>query len=281
MCNEPGCGDPIPQVDVMASYHDHQQKIQEAIQRVLDSGWYILGKQVETFETRFAQYVGVNFGIGVASGTDAIELALRACGIGVGDAVLTVSHTAVATVSAIERSGAEAVLVDIDQNTFTMCPQSLESTIDALGKSPEFDLRLAAIVPVHLYGQMADMVSINEIAQRHGLRVIEDCAQAHGASIENRSAGSWGDAATFSFYPTKNLGAIGDGGIMVTGDPVLAERANELRQYGWRERYVSSSRGINSRLDEIQAAILNVKLDHLDEDNAKRNAIANRYRSKR
>jgi dTDP-4-amino-4,6-dideoxygalactose transaminase len=272
--------DPIPQVDVLAGYRAYESLIQAAVGRVLESGWYVLGKEVKSLEQRFADYVGVDHGIGVASGTDAIEVALRSCGIGAGDLVFTVSHTAVATVVGIERSGAEVAFVDIDHDTFTMSPASLESTIASIQASNNRNnggRRLAAVVPVHLYGQMADMESISQIARRNGLRVIEDCAQAHGASSSNRRAGSWGDAATFSFYPTKNLGAVGDGGMMVTSNSDLATRAGELRQYGWRERYISSSTGINSRLDELQAAILNAKLDSLDADNGKRKAIAQRY----
>lgn len=269
---------PIPQVDVLASYRAYQSQIQSAIGQVLDSGWYVLGSEVETFEQRFADYVGVDHGIGVASGTDAVEIALRSCGIGAGDLVLTVSHTAVATVVGIERSGAEVVFVDVENDTFTMSPASLESTIQSINESGDgVGARLAAVVPVHLYGQMADMNSINEISRRHGLRVVEDCAQAHGASLNDRRAGSWGDAAAFSFYPTKNLGGVGDGGMVVTPDRNVAKQASELRQYGWSQKFISSQVGVNSRLDELQAAILSAKLGGLDEDNGRRISIADRY----
>lgn len=266
----------VPQVDVLTSFRASEQRIRDAISAVLDSGWYVLGSEVETFEQRFADYVGVQHGVGVGSGTDAIEIALRSCGVVPGDQVLTVSHTAVATVAAIERVGAEVVFVDIERDSFTMSPTALAATIASLTTDTTKN-RPTAVVPVHLYGQFADMESINQIARQHGLRVIEDCAQAHGASWANRRAGSWGDAAAFSFYPTKNLGAIGDGGMVVTDDPAIAEQAMEQRQYGWRERYISSTAGGNSRLDELQAAILNVKLDTLEQETEQRIAVAARY----
>jgi dTDP-4-amino-4,6-dideoxygalactose transaminase len=242
---------------------------------VLDSGWYILGAEVAGFEREFADYLGVGHAVGVGSGTDALQLALRACGVGVGDSVLTVSHTAVATVAAIGLCGAEPVFVDIDPATFTMDPERLEEEI----RSSPGGRRLKAVVPVHLYGLPADMAAIGEIARRHGLRVVEDCAQSHGASVRGRKTGAIGDIAAFSFYPTKNLGALGDGGMVATGDPDLAERVRRLREYGWEERYVSREAGLNSRLDEIQAAVLRVKLRHLDEDNASRRRIAGLYDS--
>lgn len=257
--------------DPKAAYLARRPEIDRAIHDTLDSGWYILGRQVEAFETAFAPCVGAEAGIGVGSGTDAIEIALRACGIGPGDVVLTVSHTAVATVAAIERCGATPALVEVDPSSFTMDPDRLERAVQAAGG------RARAVVPVHLYGHPADMPAIGHIARRHGLRVIEDAAQAHGAAIDGRKVGSWGDAAAFSFYPTKNLGALGDGGMVVTSDPQLAARARSLRQYGWERRYISGVPGINSRLDELQAAVLRVRLCHLDEDNARRRAIARRY----
>ncbi len=221
-----GSGTPVPQVDILAGYREHEAQIRQAVDRVLASGWYILGQEVESFEDQFASHAGVAHGIGVASGTDAIEVALRACGIGPGDLVLTVSHTAVATAVAIQRCGAEIVFVDLENDMFTMSPAHLESTIEsvtrATGRTP------AAVVPVHLYGQMADMIAICAIARRHGLRVVEDCGQAHGAELHGQRAGSWGDAAAFSFYPTKNLGASGDGGMVVTDDSRLASRAAQL-----------------------------------------------------
>ncbi len=214
--------------------------------------------------------------IGVANGTDAIELALRACDIGPGDAVVTVSHTAVATVAAIVRAGATPVLVDIDPTTFTLDPGRLRETLAAqAGK-----LRIKAVVVVHLYGHPADLPAILQVAGDYGLRVIEDCAQAHGATLHGRQVGTWGDMAAFSFYPTKNLGALGDGGAVLTRDAALGERVRILREYGWRERYVSHEVGMNSRLDELQAAILRVKLRHLGDGNARRRKVAAQYRQR-
>ncbi|MCX7638754.1 MAG: DegT/DnrJ/EryC1/StrS family aminotransferase, partial [Cyclobacteriaceae bacterium] len=218
----------------------------------------------------FADYLGVKYVIGVASGTEAIYLALSACGIGSGDAVVTVSHTAVATISAIELSGATPILIDIDPLTFTMNPDLLEKAVRKNGK-------VKAVIPVHLYGHPADMPSILDIAKRYGLYVIEDCAQSHGASIQGRKTGNWGNISAFSFYPTKNLGAFGDGGAVATNDKDLSEKVQLLREYGWRERYISYTFGINSRLDEIQAAILRVKLKYLDQENYRRKKIAEMY----
>jgi dTDP-4-amino-4,6-dideoxygalactose transaminase len=262
----------VPQTDPKANYLAHRAEIDAAIQRVLDSGWYILGHEVETFERQFAAYVGVHHAIGVGSGTDALELALRASGVGPGDLVFTVSHTAVATVAAIELTGATPVLVDIDPVTYTMDPNSLA---DVLNRSHQGHPK--AVIPVHLYGQPADLPAIMELARRYGLRVVEDCAQSHGATLAGRMTGSWGDVAAFSFYPTKNLGALGDGGIVVTNDSSLADKVRLLRQYGWRERYVSDLPGLNSRLDELQAAILSVKLRYLDEENQRRRDLAKVY----
>lgn len=251
-----------------AQYLAHQNEIDAAVSRVLNKGWYILGEEVKAFEAEFAGYVGVSHGIGVGSGTEALHLALRTCGIGHGDEVITVSHTAVATVSAIEQAGATPVLVDIESESYNLDPDKLEAAITA---------RTKAIIPVHLYGQPANLDPILEIAGRHEVRVIEDCAQAHGAKYKGRRVGSYGDVGCFSFYPTKNLGAIGDGGMVVTNNPELAERALLLRQYGWADRYVSSITGWNSRLDELQAAILRVKLPYLDADNGKRVGLADLY----
>ena len=248
-----------------AQYQAHKEEIDSAIQRVLDKGWYILGDETKAFESEFAAYIGVDHGIGVGSGTEALHIALAACGIGLGDEVITVSHTAVATVAAIELAGATPVLVDIDPDYYTLNPDKLESAI-----SP----RTKAIIPVHLYGQPADLTPILEIARQHGVLLIEDCAQAHGAMYGGRRIGAWGDIACFSFYPTKNLGALGDGGMVVTNDSALAERARLLREYGWAERYVSSIPGLNSRLDEVQAAVLSVKLRFLDADNEARALLA-------
>jgi dTDP-4-amino-4,6-dideoxygalactose transaminase len=256
------CGDP------RAQYLAHKAEIDEAVARVLDRGWYILGAEVKAFEAEFAAYIGVGQGVGVGSGTEALHLTLAACGIGPGDEVITVSHTAVATVAAIEMTGAQPVLVDIEPGFFTLDPRRLEAAISS---------RTKAIIPVHLYGQPADLEPILSLARARNLRVIEDCAQAHGATYQGRKVGSFGDAACFSFYPTKNLGAFGDGGMIVTDDAELAEKARLLREYGWADRYVSKVTGMNSRLDEIQAAILRVKLNYLDRDNALRQRVAQAY----
>lgn len=266
----------VPQSDPKASYLAHRQEIDEAVSQTLDSGWYILGKQVSAFEQEFAAFIGVEHCVGVANGTDALTLTLRAVGVGAGDVVVTVSHTAVATVAAIELAGAEPLLVDIDPATFTISPQAIEDTIKAYrGKA-----RLKAIIAVHLYGHPAEMAAITELARRFDLRVVEDCAQAHGAKIGDRRVGSIGDVAAFSFYPTKNLGALGDGGAVVTNDAQLADRLRLLREYGWRERYVSEIAGMNSRLDELQAALLRVKLEYLDAENERRRQIAAAYDEK-
>ena len=268
----------IPQCSPAASCQAHQAGIEAAVARVLASGWFILGPEVAAFEREFAAFLGAAGCAGAASGTDALELALRACGVGAGDAVLTVSHTAVATIAAIERAQAVPVLVDVDPATCTMDPQSLVQTIAAYerqarpGRPP-----LKAVVPVHLYGHPADMPAILAAAQERGLRVVEDCAQAHGALWGGRAAGTWGHAAAFSFYPTKNLGALGDGGAVVSSDPAVIERARLLRQYGWRERYISQEPGLNSRLDELQAAVLRVKLPSLAAENERRRALAALY----
>jgi dTDP-4-amino-4,6-dideoxygalactose transaminase len=256
------CSNPLSQ------YQAHKVEIDAAIHKTLDNGWYILGEETRTFENEFSAYIGRSYGIGVGNGTDALRLALAACNIGPGDEVITVSHTAVATVSAIEISGAIPVLVDIEPEYYTIDPSKLEQAITP---------RTKAIIPVHLYGQAADLEPILSIAHAHGLLVIEDCAQAHGAMYHGRRVGSWGDAACFSFYPTKNLGALGDGGLVVTDNPEIADRARSLREYGWKERYVSVLPGWNTRLDEMQAAVLRVKLRYLDADNAARARLAGLY----
>jgi len=261
----------IPQNSPLANYLAHSNEIDSALRRCLKSGSYILGPEVDSFEKEFAAYLGIGQAVGVASGTDALYLALRACDVGPGDAVLSVSHTAVATTAAIMLCAATPVFVDIDPTTFTIDVGRLEETI------MKYRGRLKAIVPVHLYGHPAHMTDIMHVSARYNLRVVEDCAQAHGATWEDRKTGTFGDIAAFSFYPTKNLGALGDGGAVVTGDRELAERVRRLREYGWEERYISKSVGINSRLDEIQAAILRVKLRHLDEDNSRRISRARLY----
>ncbi len=262
----------IPQTDPRAAYLAQRAEIDAAIARVLDGGVYILGKEVEAFEAAFAELIGVAHAVGVGNGTDAIELALRACDITSGDLVFTVSHTAVATVAAIERAGATPVLVDVEPPTYTMAPRELARALETAPAG-----RPAAILPVHIYGQAADLSALAEISRRHGLRLIEDCAQSHGALYRERPTGSFGDVGCFSFYPTKNLGALGDGGMIVTDDPAIATSLRELREYGWRERFVSARAGINSRLDPIQAAILRVKLGTLGAGNGRRQTIADRY----
>jgi len=266
---------PIPQASPGRDYRRYQTDIDAAVRRVLESGWYILGPEVDGFEKEFASYLGLREAVGVASGTDAIELALRGLGIGPGDAVYSVSNTAVATVAAIERAGATPILVDVDEATVTMDPESLARAV-AAGSRP-IGTRPAAVVVVHLYGQAADMDAILAVARPAGLAVVEDCAQAHGARLNGRMVGTMGEVAAFSFYPTKNLAALGDGGCVVTDDVAVATRIRELRQYGWRERYVSAVPGLNSRLDEVQAAVLRARLPKLDGDNARRREIAARY----
>ncbi len=258
----------VPFVDLAAAYRAQQDAIDTAVARVLAGGRYILGPEVRAFEAEFAAFHGSPHAVGVASGTDALLLALKALDIGPGDEVITVSHTAVATAAAIERSGATPVFVDVHPHTFTLDPALLTAALTAYTK---------AIVPVHLYGQPAHMDPILAFARNHHLSVVEDNAQAHGATGNGRLAGTMGHLAAFSFYPTKNLGALGDGGAILCPDPALAERLRALRQYGWSKRYVSEEVGFNSRLDELQAAILRIKLQGLQEGNEARRAAAARY----
>jgi dTDP-4-amino-4,6-dideoxygalactose transaminase len=254
--------------DPRAQYLAHREEILSAIASVLDGGRYILGEEVRTLESSFARYCGTQHGVGVGNGTEALAIALRALGVGAGDEIVTVSHTAVATAVAIELAAAKPVFVDIEPGYYTMDPRLIE---------PALSKRTRAIVPVHLYGHPADMDAIMAIARRHGLHVVEDCAQAVGASLNGRKVGSWGDVGCFSFYPTKNLGALGDGGMTVTNDAGLAEKMRSLREYGWDDRRDCRVPGLNSRLDEIQAAVLNVKLKYLDEENDLRRRIAGEY----
>jgi dTDP-4-amino-4,6-dideoxygalactose transaminase len=252
----------------LAQYRAHRVPIQNAINRVLDSGTYILGAEVEAFERAFAEYCGGGYAVGVASGTDALILALKALGIGPGDEVITVSHTAVATIAAILAVGATPVLVDIDEIYLTLDPTVLDTAATARSK---------AVIAVHLYGQAADLDPILKFARERKLVVIEDCAQACGGRYRGKPLGSIGDIGCFSFYPTKNLGAIGDGGTVLTRDSKIAERLRRLRQYGWDDGRQTREPGLNSRLDPLQAAILHAKLPHLDADNVRRAAIARRY----
>lgn len=249
--------------------------IDAAIARVIDSGWYILGQEVSAFEAEFAAYCGAAHAVGVASGAEALYLALAALEIGPGDEVITVANACMYQVAAIVQAGAAPVLIDIDPATNNIDPQQIEAAI-----SP----RTRAIMPVHLYGRPAPMAEISAIASRHGLTLIEDAAQAHGtwatdAEGQQRRAGTWGQLACFSFYPSKNLGALGDGGAIVTNDQAVAERVRRLRMYGWSSKYTTTEAGgRNSRLDELQAAILRVKLRHLDAGNRARRERAAWYR---
>jgi dTDP-4-amino-4,6-dideoxygalactose transaminase len=258
----------IPQNNPLANYLGQKEDIDAAMRRVLTGGWYILGKETEAFEREFAAYIGTRYAVGVANGTEAIFLALRTCGIGEGDEVITVSHTAVATVAAIDMCGATPQLVDIHAHSCTLDPAALEQALTE---------HTRAVVPVHLYGQPADLKPILDFARRHELHVIEDCAQAHGARYKGRKVGSWGATGCFSFYPTKNLGCLGDGGAVTTDDPEIYERLLSLRQYGWDQKRISRMPGYNSRLDELQAAALRVKLARLEECNERRRAVAGAY----
>ena len=251
-----------------AQFQSHQADIEAAVLKVLRGSRYILGTEVEALEEEFARYIGTKAAIGVANGTDALELSLRALDIGPGDEVITVSHTAVATVAAIEAAGATPVLVDVDPDFFTLQATQLQEVLTS---------RTRAVVAVHLYGQAADLDAISDFCARNKIELIEDVSQAHGAKWKGKRLGSIGRIACFSCYPTKNLGAIGDAGLVTTNDELLASKVRMAREYGWRERYVSDSVGRNSRLDELQAAVLRVKLRHLDSDNEKRRTLAAKY----
>lgn len=256
------CSNPLLQ------YRAHKREIDEAVARVLAKGSYILGDEVAFFEQEFAAYVGGRHCAAVGSGTEALHLALVACGVGAGDEVITVSHTAVATASAVIMAGARPVFVDIRESDYTMDVGALAAAITP---------RTKAIIAVHLYGHPARMPEIVALARKHTIKVIEDCAQAAGAEYAGHKTGSMGDIGCFSFYPTKNLGAFGDGGAVVTSDGQIHAKVTALRQYGWNDRRISVSFGWNSRLDEMQAAILRVRLKRLDADNARRRAIADLY----
>lgn len=251
-----------------AQYLRHKASIQFAIQEVLAGGNYILGPNVAKLEHEFAQYLGCKHAIGLNSGTDALILGLKLLGVGPGDEVITVSHTALATVSAIVATGATPRLVDIEEDSLTISSAEIRSAVNSKTK---------AIIAVHVYGMSCDLNAIMSISREHSIPVIEDCAQSAGAVYGGVKLGVTGALGCFSFYPTKNLGAIGDGGMIVTNDPELAERAQRIRQYGWDMNRNAEEPGVNSRLDEIQAAILRVKLKTLDEDNSKRIALAERY----
>jgi hypothetical protein len=265
----------IPQADPGAGYRAQKAGIDAAVARALDSGWYILGKEGAAFEAEFAAWLGAGqHAVGCANGTDALALVLRGLGIGPGMSVATVSHTAVATVAAIEMVGATPLLLDIDPDTYTMDADELVSVLD---HPPPGLPPIRAVIPVHIYGQACDLGPMLAATRAKGIPLIEDCAQCHGAALDGARLGTLGTAAAFSLYPTKNLGALGDGGVLATADAALAERIAAIRQYGWKERYVSAMVGVNSRLDEIQAAILRVKLTALDDGNRRRRAIAAAY----
>lgn len=258
----------IPFANLCREHDALAGELRTAIDEVINSGWFILGHQLESFERAFAGYCGARFAVGVASGTDALHLALLACAVGPGDEVITPANTFIATALAVSYAGATPVFVDVDERTQTIDVQQVEAKITA---------RTKAILPVHLFGRLADMDAICALGLSHGVHVIEDACQAHGARNASGFAGTIGSIGCFSFYPTKNLGAYGDGGMVVTNDPALADRVRSLRNYGQTERYHHVLRGYNSRLDEIQAAVLNVKVRVLDERNARRQAIARRF----
>lgn len=258
----------IPFLDLKSPYLELKDELDAAYHRVMEGGWYILGSEVKAFEEEFAAYCGVKYCIGVGNGLDALRLILRAAGIGPGDEVIVPANTYIATWLAVSYAGATPVPVEPDERTYNIDPARIETAITG---------RTKAIMPVHLYGQPADMDPILEIAQRHGLWVFEDAAQAHGAMYKGRHTGSLGDAAGFSFYPGKNLGAFGDAGAVTTNNDELAETIRALRNYGSHIKYVNRYKGFNSRLDELQAALLRVKLRHLDEWNARRSRVAEVY----
>ena len=258
----------IPFVDLKRQYDLIKEEINIKINEVLQNTHFILGENVEIFEKEFANYCGVKYCVGVASGSDALTLCLKALGIGEGDEVITVPNTFIATVDAISRNGAKPVFVDIDTETYNMDVTKIEEEITDKTK---------AIIPVHLYGQPADMDAIIKIAKKYDLKIIEDACQAHGAEYKGKRVGSLGDAGCFSFYPAKNLGAYGDGGMVVTNNEELAEKIRMLRNYGQSKKYYHDFMGYNSRLDEIQAAVLRVKLRYLDEWNDKRREHAKLY----
>ncbi len=258
----------IPLVDLHMQYQALKSEIDAAIQRVLDSTHFIMGEEVERFEAHFAGLCAARYGLGVSSGTDALHLALLACGVAPGDQVVTTPYTFTATAAAIAHAGARPVFVDIEADTYNIDPARLEAAITA---------RTRAIMPVHLYGHPADMEPILAVARRHGLRVIEDACQAHGATYRGRPVGALADAGCFSFYPSKNLGAYGDGGMVTTNDPEIAARVRSLRDHGRRGKYEHMAVGYTYRLDAIQAAILDVKLRYLGAWNEARRHHAQRY----
>lgn len=260
----------VPFLDLKAGYTELQPELDAAIKRVLDSGWYILGEEVDLFENEYAAFCEAKHCVGVANGLDALHLALLALGVGAGDEVIVPSNTYIATWLAVSQCGATPIPVEPDASTYNIDPARIEASITS---------RTKVILPVHLYGQPADMDPILAIARKHGLRVLEDGAQAHGARYKGKRIGAHGDVVAWSFYPGKNLGAFGDGGAITTDDAEIAERIRVLRNYGSRVKYVNDVKGFNSRLDPLQAAALRVKLTKLDEWNKRRAAIAHRYQT--
>jgi dTDP-4-amino-4,6-dideoxygalactose transaminase len=258
----------IPLLDLVAQYHSIQPEIDEAVHRVLESGHFILGSEVVALEEEVSAYLGVKHGVGIASGTDALVLALRALEIGHGDEVIVPAYTFFATAGTVLQVGATPVFADIDPQTYCLDVE------DAAKRITE---RTKAIIPVHLYGYPADMKAILELAQRHSLKVIEDNAQAFGATYNGQKTGSLGDIGCLSFFPSKNLGGYGDGGMVITSDSALAEKVRMLRTHGWKKKYYPETLGYNSRLDALQAAILRVKLRHIDEWNERRRDLAQKY----
>jgi dTDP-4-amino-4,6-dideoxygalactose transaminase len=263
-----GAPAPVPFLDLAAPHRELRAELDRAIARVLDSGWYILGPEVEDFEAEFAAHVGAAHCVGVGNGLDALHLALLALGIGAGDEVIVPSNTYIATWLAVSQCGATPVPVEPDPATHNLDPARVEAAVGS---------RTRALLPVHLYGQPADLAALRAICVRHGLAMLQDGAQAHGARHRGTRVGAGDDLVAWSFYPGKNLGALGDGGAVTTSDAALADRLRVLRNYGSRVKYRNEVRGFNSRLDPLQAAVLRVKLAHLDDWNARRAAIAARY----
>ncbi|MGX9457588.1 DegT/DnrJ/EryC1/StrS family aminotransferase [Photobacterium damselae subsp. damselae] len=261
-------------LDLQAINSQYQQELKDACSRVIDSGWYIMGGELEAFETEFAEYCGVKHAIGVANGLDALILVIRAWKelgkLKSGDEVIVPANTYIASVLAITENELIPVFVEPNPTTYNLCPENVRAAITDKTK---------AILPVHLYGLISPMPELMEIAKEHNLLVLEDCAQAHGANIDGKKVGNWGDAAGFSFYPGKNLGALGDAGAITTNNDELAQTVKALRNYGSHKKYENLYQGINSRLDEIQAAMLRVKLGYLDQETARRREIANIYRN--
>jgi len=260
----------VPFLDLRYTYTALREELDDAYRRVMESGWYILGEEVEAFEAEFAEYCGVKYCVGVGNGLEALHLILRAYGIGAGDEVIVPANTYIATWLAVTYAGATPVPVEPDERTYNIDPDRIEEAITP---------RTKAILPVHLYGQPADMDPILGIAQKHSLKVIEDAAQAHGAVYKGRRVGGLGDAAGWSFYPSKNLGAFGDAGAVTTNDPELADRVRVLRNYGSRVKYYNEVKGFNSRLESLHAAFLRVKLRYLDAWNQQRKTLASHYLS--